>query len=305
LALGKINIRKGNFTEAKKQLDEALHLAQKIKNKILEADILKHLGDYNFALQQKTNSNSNLYKAIDYYEKALPIFTAEKQYLNATESASNLGELYELLGDYKQANFYQKQAKELNDKVFTSSTKSSAQNIENQYLLKIKNQQIRIQELELKSKEKQRLILIIVALALSLFGGLFWYLSNVRKKRNIELRKLNEELDQANRVKTRFFSILNHDLRGPVSKIISYLQLQKQPDILDEETNKRLQEQTIDGAENLLNSMEDLLLWSKGQMDNFKPFPKLILVEDLFSDIKRVFSGYHHITFEYYNSENV
>lgn len=305
LALGKINIRKGNFTEAKKQLDEALHLAQKIKNKILEADILKHLGDYNFALQQKTNSNSYLYKAIDYYEKALPIFTAEKQYLNATESASNLGELHELLGDYKQANFYQKQAKELNDKVFTSSTKSSAQNIENQYLLKIKNQQIRIQELELKSKEKQRLILIIVALALSLFGGLFWYLSNIRKKRNIELRKLNEELDQANRVKTRFFSILNHDLRGPVSKIISYLQLQKQPDILDEETNKRLQEQTIDGAENLLNSMEDLLLWSKGQMDNFKPVPKLILVEDLFSDIKRVFLGYHHITFEYYNSENV
>ena len=305
LALGKINIQKGKFTFAKAQLSEALSLAQKIGNKILEADILKHFGDYYFALRNQTKSIDDLYLAIDYYKKALPTFIAEKQYLNATDSASNLGELYELLGDYKQANFYQKKAKELDDKVFTSSTKSSAQNIENQYLIKIKNQQLQIQQLELQSKEKQRLILIVIALALSVLGGLFWYLSNIRKKRNIELRKLNEELDQANRVKTRFFSILNHDLRGPVSKIISYLQLQKHPDILDEETNKRLQEQTIDGAENLLTSMEDLLLWSKGQMENFKPAPKLIQIEDVFNDTKKVFSGYHNITFEYHNPEQI
>lgn len=82
---------------------------------------------------------------------------------------------------------------------------------------------------------------------------------------------------------------MNHDLRGPVSKIISYLQLQKHPDILDEETNKRLQEQTIDGAENLLTSMEDLLLWSKGQMENFKPAPKLIQIDDVFNDTKKSF----------------
>ncbi len=305
LALGKMNIQKGKFTEAKNQLTEALSLAQKIENKILEADILKHFGDYYHTLFKKTRSTSDANKAIAYYKRALPTFIVEKQYLNATDSAAHLGELYELLGRYKEAIYYLKQAKEWDDKVFTSSTKSSAQNIENQYLIKIKNQQLQIQQLELKSKEKQRLILIIVALALSVLGGLFWYLSRVRKKRNTELRKLNEELDQANRVKTRFFSILNHDLRGPVSKIISYLQLQKHPDILDEETNKRLQEQTIDGAENLLTSMEDLLLWSKGQMENFKPAPKLIQIEDVFNDTKKVFSGYHNITFAYHNPEKV
>ncbi len=305
LALGKINIQKGKFTDAKVQLSEALTLAQKMENKILEADILKHFGDYYFTLRNKTQSFTDLHKAIDYYKKALPTFIAEKQYLNATESASNLGELYELLGDYKQASFYQKKAKELDDNVFTSSTKSTAQNIENQYLIKIKNQQLKIQQLELQSKEKQRLFLIVIALALAVLGGLFWYLSSIRKKRNIQLRQLNEELDQANRVKTRFFSILNHDLRGPVSKIISYLQLQKHPDILDEETNKRLQEQTIDGAENLLTSMEDLLLWSKGQMENFKPAPKLIQIDDVFNDTKKVFSGYHNISFEYHNPEDI
>lgn len=172
-------------------------------------------------------------------------------------------------------------------------------------MIKIKNQQLKIQQLELQSKEKQRLFLIVVALALAVLGGLFWYLSSIRKKRNIQLRQLNEELDQANRVKTRFFSILNHDLRGPVSKIISYLQLQKHPDILDEETNKRLQEQTIDGAENLLTSMEDLLLWSKGQMENFKPAPKLIQIDDVFNDTKKVFSGYHNISFEYHNPDDI
>lgn len=73
-------------------------------------------------------------------------------------------------------------------------------------MIKIKNQQLKIQQLELQSKEKQRLFLIVVALALAVLGGLFWYLSSIRKKRNIQLRQLNEELDQANRVKTRFLA---------------------------------------------------------------------------------------------------
>ena len=68
------------------------------------------------------------------------------------------------------------------------------------------------------------------------------------------------------------------------------MHLQKEnPEILNQETKERLQNKTISGAENLLSSMEDILLWSKGQMENFKPQPKKITVEQLFEDNKKVF----------------
>ncbi|MBC8643659.1 HAMP domain-containing histidine kinase [Flavobacterium lindanitolerans] len=56
-----------------------------------------------------------------------------------------------------------------------------------------------------------------------------------------------------------------------------------------------MEDKTINSAENLLNSMEDLLLWSKGQMENFKPQPKTISVGSLFEDTRKHFSGQEKI----------
>jgi len=61
------------------------------------------------------------------------------------------------------------------------------------------------------------------------------------------------------------------------------------PELLDEETKNRMQNKTIEGVENLLSSMEDILLWSKGQMENFKPQPKVVLIDALFDDTKKYF----------------
>ena len=88
---------------------------------------------------------------------------------------------------------------------------------------------------------------------------------------------------QANKIKLYFFSILNHDLRGPLASLIHFLHLQKNdPEILDPKTKERLEKTTIESAEHLLESMEDLLLWSKGQMENFKPYPKKLNLKMLF-----------------------
>ena len=133
-----------------------------------------------------------------------------------------------------------------------------------------------------------------------------FYQNQKRRKTNLVLTKLNAELDESNKVKIRFFTILNHDLRNPVSNLIQFLHTQKTtPELMDEETKTRIEAKTITGAEDLLSSMEDILLWSKGQMDNFKPQPKLITVNQLFEDTKKVFSGYQSITFDYQNSGNI
>src|SRR5690606_28530230 len=97
-----------------------------------------------------------------------------------------------------------------------------------------------------------------------------------------------------------FFNIINHDLRSPVSNLIHFLYLKKENIAIDD---PRAENQIYEGVENLLITMEDLLLWSKGQMKNFKPDFQNVPVNLLFEYVKINFSGYDNIRFEYTVSE--
>ncbi len=192
------------------------------------------------------------------------------------------------------------------DSVFNFKNKQSLQNLEDQRTIDIKNKEIQINKLSIESKEKQKWYFILGILLLAIIGSLLFYQSRNRKKTNEKLQLLNTELDQANKVKTRFFSILNHDLRSPVSNLIHFLHLQKEsPELLDEESKKRLENKTILGAENLLTSMEDILLWSKGQMENFAPKMKKVAVNSLFEDTSKHFSSEEKVAITFENIENI
>jgi signal transduction histidine kinase len=95
-------------------------------------------------------------------------------------------------------------------------------------------------------------------------------------------------------------------LRAPVANLVNFLQLQSEnPDLLDEETAKQMHNKTIVGAENLLNSMEDILQWSKSQMENFKPQPKQVFISRVFDDIKTHFSSFEKIELLFENQDNI
>jgi signal transduction histidine kinase len=121
-----------------------------------------------------------------------------------------------------------------------------------------------------------------------LIAGLVYNQSMQRKKANLSLSQLNSQLDEANKIKTKFFNIINHDLRGPVAGFINLLHLQQnEGDLLDETKQRKYIAKAAISAENLLETMEDLLLWSKGQMENFKPHIKPVSVESLFDFVKK------------------
>jgi signal transduction histidine kinase len=192
------------------------------------------------------------------------------------------------------------------DSLNSIDSKNKILNVEASFNISQKDKEIQFSQKLIQQEKKQKWFYILGIGLLAIIGGLLFHQSSNRKKTNQKLQLLNAELDQANKTKTRFFSILNHDLRSPVSNLIHFLHLQKDsPELLDEETKSRMESKTISGAEDLLSSMEDILLWSKGQMENFKPQPKSIFVNQLFDDTKKVFSGYQKISFEYQNPENM
>ncbi|MCB0466996.1 MAG: HAMP domain-containing histidine kinase, partial [Aequorivita sp.] len=77
------------------------------------------------------------------------------------------------------------------------------------------------------------------------------------------------------------------------------------PELLSEENKTRLEQKTITAAENLLISMEDILLWSKGQMDNFKPNFKGIEINELFNDLSKHFGSEENVEIRFENPQKM
>jgi signal transduction histidine kinase len=125
----------------------------------------------------------------------------------------------------------------------------------------------KLKALELQNGRNVRVLLIVGLVVLGLFALTLFFLYR-------KLSVTNDELTQANETKARLFGIISHDLRSPVSRIVQLLQVQKErPDMLDEATRRRHEQRLQLASENVLETMEDLLLWSKSQMEHFTPQP--------------------------------
>lgn len=111
---------------------------------------------------------------------------------------------------------------------------------------------------------------------------------------------MNGQLDEANKVKARFFSILSHDLRRPIVNLVHFLELQKEdPAIFSEQEQQMHRQHISDSAASLLNTMEAMLLWSKEQMKRFEPEIKEVPIADLFDHIRNFFGEQEKVKMQF------
>jgi signal transduction histidine kinase len=194
----------------------------------------------------------------------------------AQKGAGNLKESIRYFEEYIQQSdslTREKISRNLADQETRYETNQKEQRIE---LLSREN---RLDILELSNASRTRLILILGLISLSIIALLLYFiyrnkekLNKVLNERNNQLDELNHELAIANDTKAKLFGIIGHDMRAPVSQIVQLLHLQKEkPDLLTGEARSRHEEKLKTASENVLETMEDLLLWSKSQMQSFKP----------------------------------
>jgi signal transduction histidine kinase len=250
--------------------------------------------------------------AIEKLNKALKFaYVYDKR--SFAEVNEKLSEAYAAQNDWKKAYEYHKIYNETNDSLFVESGKQSLADSEAKFQNKNKQQEIKslsaentIHELSIKNAKKQRIYLISGLVFIAIIGALLYNQSRNRKRINQKLSFLNSELEKANKTKMQFFGILNHDLRSPVVSLIHFLNLQKDaPELLDADTKIRLEKQTSDSAEQLLTQMEDLLLWSKGQMENFEPNKQFYNVNEIFKELEKEFVWASNVKIEFEVLSNI
>jgi signal transduction histidine kinase len=229
-------------------------------------------------------------KAEVYLQSAVTESRATEDKDKEASFSGDLAQVQSLKGNYKGAYANLNISYRLHDSLYSQENKNKIAAIESQKKVDLKDKEIQINQLTITNQRKTQLGLIAGLCLLGIIGLLLFRQSNTRKKTNATLVKLNTELDEANRVKAKFFGILSHDLRGPVANLVNFLHLQKtSPDLFSAEQTAANQKKISDSADSLLETMEAMLLWSKEQMQNFKPQIKNIPVTELYNYLENFF----------------
>jgi len=271
---------------------------------------LKHLGtayrDSSVKITDPGKKQQLLLSAEAYYEKAIAVSKAMGHIDTYNDAESGLATVRAAKGEYRSAYELLYNYVQTYDSLYSQETKNRIATLENAREIDARDKQIQINKLALSNARRTRGALIAGAVFLFIIGGLLFYQNRTRRKTNTTLLTLNNELDEANKVKTKFFGILSHDLRSPIANLINYLHLQKEsPELLDEQKKQHYQKDLTTAAENLLDTMEAMLLWSKSQMERFAPQKKVIPVNDLFEHIQKQLPANNTVHIRFANPEQL
>ncbi|MBA4056016.1 MAG: hypothetical protein C0490_14975 [Marivirga sp.] len=290
----------------------ALEIRQARKDKRGVAESFNNIGALYYYQKNYQRAIANLQLGLDAGQ--------DSQYHHQIgRSYEYLSECYEAMGDFKKALEYNDLFLAIND--FIINEKSEQQLLETQDRYMIGKREAQIEKLEtdrvLREEEisKQKIIknflFVVVALCLFIVGLVIYFLlKQKRSNKKLEIANAlvnaqNLELQDLNATKDKFFSIISHDLKGPLNSLTSFSSLLiNHTDSLSKEEIKMFALDFDKSLKNLFSLLENLLEWSRSQTGNIEFTPEsfdlsLLLEEnkDLLkaqAENKRITLGYEN-----------
>ncbi len=102
---------------------------------------------------------------------------------------------------------------------------------------------------------------------------------------HIELKEARDRLKEINSTKDRFFRIIGHDLKTPLSQVIQLLEMLKDDiDSLSKEELKTCLSYLRDSSVEGMNLLENLLEWASAQTGSISFTPESFSIADLIKD---------------------
>ncbi len=265
-----------------------------IANYLASLEIFKKLKD-NAGLAEVYNDVAAFYlrkgdhnHAIENAQLALQSASQAQIQYQMIRSYQHLSDAYEALGDYKKAFEYKELYQAIEEFIQNEKDESVVIDTQNRYILEKKEARIsnlekdRLErEKEIQTQKKIRNFLFVVVALAVVIGVLILY-GYIQKQRsnkklelaNAEIRRQNEQLQQLNATKDKFFSIISHDLKGPLNSLTSFSGLLiNYFDSLSKEEIQALAKDLDKSLKNLFALLENLLEWSRSQTGaiEFKP----------------------------------
>ncbi len=275
----------GNYQQALQLFDTSLFLLKG----------MEQVDDIYASIQ---NNIGATYAAMGQTDKALVAFNTSIKYAkdaglikNEMENYRNMADMFLKQNDYKKHSDYLQKYYTLKDSIYTIDSKNQVTQLEADYAISQKNNEILLKETELTRSKTVRNTFIILSIAALLFLATLGFLySRIKKankllnQQNILINEQKNELLTLNRVKDRLFSIISHDLRQPLQTLKSFLLLSDNPNVA-EEKKKEFKILTFNAVLNTSDMLDNLLAWANIQLKNSTPPITAISVEDSIWDV--------------------
>ncbi len=288
---GLVYSKKMELEKAEKNLVSAIEILKPLHD---EYAVTQYLIEYATVLQHK----GNITGALEYAKKGYA-YARSNDIIDFERDASyRLAQLFIASGRYDSACYYQSVFINLNDSIKNYANVQKMADLRTEFEVAKKQSEVDVLE---KNRMIQQIVIISLGLILLLTVWLMiLYYTNLRKLRRLNdileerrllLEKQSTELKELNRIKDKFFSLISHDLRSPISAIggISHLIREsieeKNPALLNEITGYI--DQTVFSLTGLL---ENLLNWAQTQQEKVFYLEEKLDVHELISEALAVFS---------------
>ncbi len=272
------NLKLGEVTKAVAGFWEAIAILEAENDDYGVSDFSIELGIALVAEGQIEQARTHLHKGY-LLAKALDL---KEQVKNASKA---LADLHASRGDKAKAYDFQSTYLAMRDSIANEEVIQKLANQRADFEISLKQAEVDISEAKRKNQQ-----IALISTGIILFLILVMFVLGYRQYQ-IKL-DLTKELKALNQSKDKLFSIVSHDLRGPLASFKSVAHMiriavsQKQVDALME-----IADEVYKTSNQLSSLLENLLTWAVREKTNFDVVAERISVEQLMQDMEETFAG--------------
>lgn len=276
----------GEFEKARFTNEESRKIAQ------------KNGFSHHLSLVYSNNSNLSLIEGnnIEAKELSLKAFKIAKEnesYKMMRDASFNIYESCKNLGEYKNALKYHEIHTQYKDSVEHKQNSRKVQALKMNFEITTKeyeNEKLTTEnQLHLLEINQQKTKLHIIGIFLILVTGIVVMLILLNKKlktKNLIISKQKDELNKSNNLKDYMFSIIAHDLRGPVGNVkglLDFLNIESAQN--DQEGFNKILETVQKASSSTFELLENLLTWARQQKNEIEFQPKNQDIKELIENV--------------------
>ena len=208
------------------------------------------------------------------------------------ECYDNLYYIYAGTGNMKGARYFKDLFAYISEMIYTEADKHKVGELQSLLDISEKNRELKT----LDAKIQQQHSMITFGIALILVMGIasvsiyFFYkekkqLVRQLQETNEKVNRQVEELRELNSTKDKFFSIIGHDLKGPLNSLSAFANLiLHNPSALSEDEMKKIAGDLNKSLKTLYELLENLLTWARSQTNRLTLQPEILNIGELIEE---------------------
>lgn len=285
-----IDAKRGETEISILKINESIETLKSFQDDYAISDFLNQLSKIFY-------DQGNYGQAIEIARRALEISTSGDFKEQMRDANYRLYQAYQSIKKFDQAIEYLQNYHAVRDSIVNMESVKKMASIRTQF--EVGQKQIELDLLNAERRTERIIMIFIVVLSVILIVVtivIFWFyrtkarINKILEAQKVRLVEQKNQLQSLNETKDKFFSIISHDLRGPVasffgiSRMIKFMVRQKATDQLLE-----VADDIDESVEKLSNLLDNLLSWATQQRGHIPYVPEKVNFSNLSQDLVKTF----------------